>query len=481
MLIKRLKNFGKDASLYGMSQIVGQLIGFFLIPIYTTYLTPTDYGVMTLLGFYTLFYSPLSHLGFQGAMFRFVGLSKTMEEETSFISTAVKAVLVISVVFSLCSQAFVGILEKTLLNSQEYTVLLKITIWGALPASLSQFGYSLLRVKRKVQTIFWLNNSNLILSIGLNVWFIVGLKMGLMGITLAGAISGIVAFLSVWYFAKIPLNWEFDRFKFKKMAIYGLPNVPHYLIAIVMMFFGQYMVNRMLSPGELGLYAIAWKFCLPLTAIVGIVQSSWSAYKYDLIRTDEHSKDTLGKFVLLMILFFSILYIILGVMGPYVLEIMANSSFHKAGSYIAFLALIPLFNGIYHSLGSGISLGERQYLMPVISALGCGVSIGASFLLIPHFGIPGAGISTAIGWAIMAILGLFYGQSNFHINFDLIRIFLLVFICLVSLLVFQFTSFLLFQKLLISIGFLFLTILILPKKDLISVKSLILSKIKKTK
>lgn len=167
-------------------------------------------------------------------------------------------------------------------------------------------------------------------------------------------------------------------------------------------------------------------------------------------------------------------------MGPYVLEIMANSSFHKAGSYIAFLALIPLFNGLYNSLGSGISLGEKQYLMPAISALGCGATIGASFLLIPHFGVPGAGMSTAIGWAIMAILGLFYGQSNFRINFDLKRIFLLVSICLVSLLVFQFTSFLLFQKLLISLGFLLLTILILPKNDLTSVKSLILSKIQKT-
>jgi O-antigen/teichoic acid export membrane protein len=478
MLFNRLKDFGKDASLYGMSQIVGQLIGFFLIPLYTTYLTPTDYGVMTLLGFYTLFYSPLSHLGFQGAMFRFVGLSKKIEDESSYISTAVKPVVVIAVFFSLLSQAFVGILEKTLLNSQEYTVLLTITIWGALPASLSQFGYSLLRVKRKVQAIFWLNNFNFILSVGLNIWFIVGLKMGLMGITLAGAFSGIIAFLSVWYFANIPINKDFNKSKFKEMALYGLPNVPHYLFAIVMMFFGQYMINRMLSPGDLGLYAIAWKFCLPLAAIVGIIQSSWSAYKLDLVRTDEHSKDTLGKFALLIIMIFVILYMTLVAIGPYALELMANNAYHDAGRYIGFLALIPLFNGIYYSLGSGISLGAKQYLIPAISATGCCAAIGTSFLFIPSFGIPGAGISTSIGWATMAILGLFYGQSNFKINFDLKRIFSLVCISIASLLVFHFTPLFLFQKLIVFTVFLSLSIVVLPKKDLLSFKKLVLAKIK---
>lgn len=477
-MLKRIKDFGKDASFYGVSQIVGQLIGFFLIPLYTAYLSPTDYGVMALLGFYTLFYSPLSHLGFQGAMFRFVGLSKTIEDESSYISTAVKAVVVIAVVFSLLSQAIVGILEKTLLNSQEYTLLLTVTIWGALPASLSEFGYSLLRVRRKVKAIFWLNNFNLILSVGLNIWFIVGLKMGLMGITFSGAISGIIAFLSVWYFANIPVNGEFDKSKFREMAIYGLPNVPHYLIAIIMMFFGQYMVNRMLSPADLGLYAIAWKFCLPLTAIVGIIQSSWSAYKFDLVRTDVHNKDTLGKFVMLIIMFFVILYMTLVVFGPYALELMADAAFHDGGKYIGFLALIPLFNGIYTFLGSGISLGKRQKLMPALSAAGCCTTIGTAFLFIPSIGIPGAGISTALGWAIMAILGLFYGQVNYKINFDLTRIFSLVLISIISLLVFQFTPLFLFQKLIVFAAFLFLSVVVLPKEYLLSIKNLVLAKIK---
>lgn len=219
---------------------------------------------------------------------------------------------------------------------------------------------------------------------------------------------------------------------------------------------------------------------MPLTAIVGIIQSSWSAYKFDLVRTDEHSKDTLGKFAFLIIMIIVILYLTLVVIGPYALELMANTAFHDAGRYIGFLALIPLFNGIYYSLGSGISLGAKQYLMPAISAAGCCATIGTSFLFIPAFGVPGAGISTAIGWATMAILGLFYGQSNFRINFDLKRIVALLLISIASLLVFHFTSLFLFHKLIVLAVFLSLSLFVLPKKDLLSFKNLVLAKIKMT-
>ena len=54
-----------------MSSVIPRILGFLLVPLFTQYLTPKDYGIMTLLGFYTLFFSPISHLGLQGAMFSF--------------------------------------------------------------------------------------------------------------------------------------------------------------------------------------------------------------------------------------------------------------------------------------------------------------------------------------------------------------------------------------------------------------------------
>ena len=121
MLLNKLKSFSIDSLYYGMSSVISKLVGFLLVPLFTQFLSPKDYGVMTLLGFYTLFFSPISHLGIQGAMFRFVGFSKSKQEEDIILSSAFKIVVIISFFFTLLSIIFIKPLELFLVNSNDYT------------------------------------------------------------------------------------------------------------------------------------------------------------------------------------------------------------------------------------------------------------------------------------------------------------------------------------------------------------------------
>ena len=50
MLKKRILDIVKDSSIYGVSKVLGQAISFFLIPLYTSYLTPNDYGILNIFG-----------------------------------------------------------------------------------------------------------------------------------------------------------------------------------------------------------------------------------------------------------------------------------------------------------------------------------------------------------------------------------------------------------------------------------------------
>ncbi len=39
----------KHYSVYGLTNMLSRLVGFLMIPLYTSYITPADYGVMELL------------------------------------------------------------------------------------------------------------------------------------------------------------------------------------------------------------------------------------------------------------------------------------------------------------------------------------------------------------------------------------------------------------------------------------------------
>lgn len=419
MLLKRLKEFLKDASFYGLSQVLGRLVGFLLIPLYTKYLTPADYGIMTLLGFYTLFYLPLSHLGLQGAMFRYVGFSESEENEEVVFSTALTANLLIGVFFASISIIFIHYLEEILLHNTAYRLLLQITIVSSFFTSINAMGYSYLRIKRRVKLIFFLNLGSLLLNVGLNIYLIVFQGLGIQGAVIALLGSSILSFILLFGVAKIRFRFRFEKEMGKKMLNYGLPNVPGYVQAVIMMIFGQYMLNKMVSPTDLGFYAIAWKFSLPLQMLLGVTHNSWKAYKFDLNKKVKNDRSILGQFTTLMILGYCILYLLLALWGPDLLILFTASDFHQAAKYVPYLALIPLTNALYLVFGSFVSFGESQKLQPFIASTGMIVTVACSFWLIPIYTIKGVAIATALGWTIMSILAYFYGQFLFKVNFRL--------------------------------------------------------------
>lgn len=419
MLVEKLKEFLKDAGYYGLSNVLGQLIGFFLIPLYTTYLTPNDFGVLTLLGFYTLFYSPLSYLGLHGAMFRYVGLSNSDEEESKITSTALKAVAIFSIFTTGISFLFLKSLETLFIDSTDYTNLFILTVITAFFSSLTQFAMAYMRIKRRVKGIFWLNIGNLSFSVVLNIILIVVFHMGLAGIVVTNAVAAVLFFLAVFVVAKVPFDLSFDWSALKKMLSYGLPNVPSHLQGTVMIIFGQYYISRVINPAELGLYTVAWKFCLPFQAVMGIVHSSWSAYKFDLIRNAPTPKKLMEQFILIMSIFYVGLYFGTAIFGPKVLLVMTEARFHEAQYLVPILGLIPLLNSYYYFLTTGISFGRHQYYMPVISFSGTIITILISIWWVPVYGSVAAAIGTAAGWLTMSVGAYLYGQHNYPLKLRL--------------------------------------------------------------
>ncbi|MFX0142190.1 MAG: lipopolysaccharide biosynthesis protein, partial [Candidatus Hodarchaeota archaeon] len=48
-MLSELKKLLRHSSVYSIGNLLSKAIGFFLIPLYTRYLTPADYGVLELL------------------------------------------------------------------------------------------------------------------------------------------------------------------------------------------------------------------------------------------------------------------------------------------------------------------------------------------------------------------------------------------------------------------------------------------------
>lgn len=418
MLLDKIKSFSIDSLYYGMSSVIPRILGFLLVPLFTQYLTPKDYGIMTLLGFYTLFFSPISHLGLQGAMFRFVGISNSKREESIILSSAFKVIVIISSFFTLFSLIIIKHLELFIVQSDDYTILLILTILFSFFSSLNQIMLSYLRIKRKVKKIFYVNMFKVFISLSLNIYLIVFVGLGLNGAIYSLLITSVLSLILLFVIVKIPLSIDIDFNYIKHMLNYGLPNLPKYIQAVIMGLFGQYYISKYLSVSELGLYSVAWKFCIPLVVVSSIVLNSWNAFKFDLLKKKSSIK-VFSQFSNLFILLFCFVFLIVCLWGGDLLIIFTDQKYHSASVYVSYLCLIPLFTCLYQSMSSYISFGENQSLNPYIGTTGLIVTVVASILLIPKLSIIGVAYATSLGWFAMNIFGYLYGQSIFKVNFQL--------------------------------------------------------------
>ncbi len=80
---------------------------------------------------------------------------------------------------------------------------------------------------------------------------------------------------------------DFGYSTWKSLFLFGLPAIPHQLLALGMTLVGQYWVGKMLGLGDAGIYATALKFAVPLTFAIGAVQNAWTPFKYQIHANDE--------------------------------------------------------------------------------------------------------------------------------------------------------------------------------------------------
>ena len=100
-MLKKIKELLKDVGVYGITSIASQFIGFLLLPLYTSYLSPTDYGILAMVGIVKSLFITLGNLGLKSAVMRFVSKSKNAGRVRSILCNYLSGSFVLFICFPL--------------------------------------------------------------------------------------------------------------------------------------------------------------------------------------------------------------------------------------------------------------------------------------------------------------------------------------------------------------------------------------------
>ena len=194
MSSKELSFLFKHSTIYGVGTVLGQLVGFIMLPIYTRYLTPKDYGVFHLIEISTFMLGMVITTGIAQTLSRFYYDHEEEHKRNKTVSTMYITYFLIALIVSQFLFLSAPILSTKVLDSPVYTYYFYISILSFILGGLLDIGLVYLRVIHKSIFFTFISVSRLVMLLSLNIYFIVFKELGVLGILYSVLITRISYF-----------------------------------------------------------------------------------------------------------------------------------------------------------------------------------------------------------------------------------------------------------------------------------------------
>ena len=443
-----LKQLAGQTAIYGLSSIVGRLLNYLLVPLYTRYFIPAEYGVVTELYAYVAFLVIILTYGLETAFFRFSQkqYDKKLVYSTSLISLIVSSILFVVLMISS---------QQSIANWLEYPQNPEYIIWFALIIGLdaiSAISFAKLREQRQAARFALVRLVNIFINIGLNLFFIIycpyalenGLpttdfvnsvydpKVGVGYIFIANLFASGVTILMLLP-EMIKSSWTFNTMLWKKMMWYAFPLLVAGLAGMTNETIDRILLKQLLPVGvdkmaAIGVYGAFYK--ISIIMILFIQTFRFAAEPFFFSQEKQHNSrktyaDVLKYFTILASLIFLSVMLYLDVVKHFI-----GSSFHsKEGiEIVPILLMANLFLGIYYNLSIWYKLTEKTGYGAILAIFGAVITLILNIILIPKIGFIGSAWATLFCYFSMMIASLLMGRKYYAIPYDLKRVFTYIFL-----------------------------------------------------
>lgn len=440
----RLTSLAKETVIYGVSSILGRMLNWLLVPLYTQYLLPEDYGVVTELYAYAAFLLIVYTYGMETAFFRFA--TKMHGQTRNVLQQSQSSILISSILLSTILIVF----AKPITQYLEYPGKEKYIIWFSIILAVDaiiSIPFANLRLHNKAKKFAAIKLLNIFLNIGFNIFFIVICTYIIQNAAQSdiGSVISIIydhdnlvdyIFISnliassamiVVFFKQITrIRIHFNKKLLYAMYIYAFPIMIMSLAGVTNEMLSRAVLKKWLPsgfyPGQtnqaaLGIFGAAYKLSVFMTLAVQAFRYAAEPFFFSRAK-DKDSKELFATVMNWFVIFGTFIYVVivlnLDIIGFLFLR---NEAYWEGLHVVPVLLLANLFLGIYYNLSVWFKLTDKTYYGTFISVGGALITIVLNYLLIPSLGYFGSSLATLLCYFSMVVTSYLYGRKQYPIPY----------------------------------------------------------------
>jgi O-antigen/teichoic acid export membrane protein len=405
--------FLKQLSLYTFAGFFGAGINFFIMPVLSHYLTPYDYGFISIFNTYVTILIPF--MGMVAAGILSVDYFKTKDQQefaSKFVS--IQAIPVIPFLFFslllwLGYYKLAGPLE--LGTSHRIWGLIMMVI--ALATIYVETFLSFLVIQKKAKTYALFNVIKVLIEVGITFWLVIFKGWGWQGRLYAWLVTSVLFLvISFIYFRKQGfLNGEIQWRYMREGILFGLPLILHTVGKFVINQSDRLFIAKMISLDKAGIYNLGYTVGTLILIVINAFFNFYTPFLMErLTNLTEQKKLQIVKMSYLFAGGALVALVLISLFTPYFFTYFIDKRYEAAGQYVFWVGLGYVFWGGYMLFSTYIFYFKRNRILGGLAILNVVFNIVFNYWFISLFGAIGAAYATAFSFLIVFVIVSLYAN-----------------------------------------------------------------------
>ena len=410
---------GRDALIYGLAFVLSRAAGFIMLPVYTRYLSPEDYGTLSLLQMSLDVATILLSSGVTAGVYRFYFKADTERERRAVVVMAWLMMTALNVLGAIGLFIASPVLAERVLDDPSRAPLVWIVAISFALDPCVTVPSLLMQVRQRSMLYSVSSIARLLLQLTLNVVFLVVLKLGVRGILLSTVITYVVLSLPmlVWFFRQ--LGFVLSRTATRDLWRFGLPYRVTEAGTFILTYVDRYFLLAAWGLYETGVYSLAYQFGF-LVGYLGTVPFllAWNPQRFQMVSEPREVRD---RFFNQGFRYLTGLVVTLAVgislfVGP-VLSVMSDPKYHDAAPIVPYVMAAYVAQGWTQVLEFGIQVSERTKFVTIATWIAVGVIFVLYATLIPPLGALGAALATLLAFLVRLVAFAWFAQRLWPVSY----------------------------------------------------------------
>lgn len=399
----------RNTAIYALGDIIPKALSLLVFPVLTTYLSPSDYGIVNYVNTIVFLFSTIGLLCLNTYYLVYYFKVGGEQEQRKLLGTLSLFVIGLNVLLSLLFFGLGALVPGLFSSKIDFFPYIALGIGINFFNILSILPSALFRVQERPLPLTILNVVKGALTMGLTVLLVVGYQFSALGVLwsafIVSALFGLIFAGITWHH----ISWGIDWGRIKQALQFSLPLLPGSLAYYFLSMSDRLFIERYLDLTQLGIYSTASTLAMILNIITYGAYKAFEPHFFKIYGTEGFK----ARFVAVQHIY--LLVVLVGAMGLSMFgreffALFASAGYQGVYYYVPLIEIGVVFSSMSMLYGTIVVAREKTKLNSMVTIIGGSVSVVINLVLLPHIGIVASCIASSVAFGSMMVGSAYFAR-----------------------------------------------------------------------